>query len=184
MASAPGRVCFAGEDIDWISGPSVLCAIDLRTNVVVRKNTDLYTLKTEGSQNSELNLTKEKIGIYSHKILDYTNAAIKVLEKNGVKITPLSVEITSNLPAKAGLSSSAAVSIASIAAISSFYGLDLSVNTVCDLAYKVESSELKTGAGQMDMYSCGLGGLIYLDSSTIPPKEMGSILCYRMGSIW
>jgi galactokinase len=38
IASAPGRVCFAGEDIDWISGPSILCAIDLKTNVLVKEN--------------------------------------------------------------------------------------------------------------------------------------------------
>ena len=40
---------------------------------------------------------------------------------------------------------------------------------MCEMAFRVESEELKTGAGQMDMYSCGLGGLMYLDSSNRPP---------------
>lgn len=171
-AIAPGRICLAGEDVDWITGPSILCAVDLKTRVSVSESNDLFELKTRGILDSSIKLLKSEIGIYSHRVLDYTNASIKVISDLGVDPTPISIEITSNLPAKAGLSSSAAVSVASVAAIANFYGLNLDKNTICDLAYKVESEELKTGAGQMDMYSSGLGGLIYLDSSTIPPTNV------------
>ena len=171
-ATTPGRICLAGEDIDWITGPSILCAIDLKTKASVSNNNDVFKLKTKGSLNSEIDLLKDQIGNYSHHVLDYTNAAIKVISDLGIKTYPITIEITSNLPAKAGLSSSAAVSVASVAAIANFYGSILDTTTICDLAYKIESEELRTGAGQMDMYSCGIGGLIYLDSSTIPPKNI------------
>lgn len=171
-AVAPGRICLAGEDIDWTTGPSVLCAVDLKTTAKVSEQKDGYSLKTSGSLNSEIRLLKEQVGEYSHRVLDYTNAAIKVVNDLGIDSTPISVEITSNLPAKAGLSSSAAVSVASIAAVSSFYGLNLNTNEICNLAYKIEADELKTGAGQMDLYSSGIGGLIYLDSSTVPPSNI------------
>lgn len=173
MATAPGRICLAGEDIDWTTGPSVLCAVDLKTTTFVTESKDsIFRLQTHGSLNSELNLLKEQIGEYSHQALDYTNAALKVISNLGADPSPVYIEITSNLPAKAGLSSSAAVSVASVAAIANFYGMNLGTNEICNLAYKIESEELKTGAGQMDMYSCGIGGLIYLDSSSVPPKDI------------
>ncbi len=171
-ATAPGRICLVGEDIDWTTGPSILCTIGLKTKALVSESKDIFRLKTKGSLDSEIDLLKEQIGTYSHHVLDYTNAAIKVISDLEINPNPIHVEITSNLPAKAGLSSSAAVSVASVAAISSFYGLYLDTADICNLAYKVESEELKTGAGQMDMYSCGIGGLIYLDSSTTPPKDI------------
>lgn len=172
IASAPGRVCFAGEDIDWISGPSILCAVNLRTNIVVKENDNLFEIKTSGSLDSELSLGKEEIGVYSNHVLDYVNAAIKIVKDYGIRLTPIQIEISSDLPSKAGLSSSAAVSVASVAAISRYYGLTLSNGDICDMAYKIESRELKTGAGQMDMYSCGIGSLIYINSSTVPPKDI------------
>ncbi|HOF50229.1 MAG TPA: galactokinase family protein [Candidatus Colwellbacteria bacterium] len=171
-ATAPGRICLAGEDIDWTTGPSVLCAIDLKITVKVSERKADYHLKTSGPLNSEIVLSKEQIGKYSRQILDYTNASIKVIDDLGVDAAPVSVEIKSNLPAKSGLSSSAAVSVASVAALARFYGLSLDTATVCDLAYKVEAEELRTGAGQMDLYSSGMGGLIYLDNSTEPPSDM------------
>jgi mevalonate kinase len=171
-ATAPGRICLAGEDIDWITGPSILCAVGLKTKAFVSDSESIFRLRTRGSLNSEIDLLREQIGTYSHHVLDYTNAAVKVISDLGIDPNPISVEITSNLPAKAGLSSSAAVSVASVAAIANFYGFDLETAGICNLAYKIESEELKTGAGQMDMYSCGIGGLIYLDSSTTPPKNI------------
>ncbi len=175
VASAPGRVCFAGEDIDWISGPSILCAINLRTNVKVSALAGSHyylELKTKGSMNSVLSLPLNEIGQYMGHTLDYVNAAMKVLMDLGIQPIPLSIEITSNLPARAGLSSSAAVSVASLKALSAFFGLQLNEQQIAHLAYLVEKDELKTGAGQMDQYSCALGGLIYLNSSTTPPTDI------------
>lgn len=174
-ASAPGRVCLAGEDIDWISGPSVLCAINLRVKATASQKSDneaVVTFKTKEPFNATLDVPISKIGNYTKNALDYSHAALKVLVDHGVDPTPMILKLESNLPAKAGLSSSAAVSIASIAAISEFYGLSFSEEEICGLAYKVEKDELQTGAGQMDMYSSGLGGLIYLDSSIVPPASI------------
>lgn len=174
-ASAPGRVCLAGEDIDWISGPSVLCAINLRVKATASQRSDeeaVVTFRTKEPFNATLDVPISKIGNYTKNVLDYSCAALKVLIDHGVDPTPMILELESNLPARAGLSSSAAVSVASIAAISEFYGLSFSVEEICGLAYKVEKDELQTGAGQMDMYSTGLGGLIYLDSSMVPPTSV------------
>lgn len=175
VASAPGRVCFAGEDIDWISGPSILCAINLRTNVKVTtqtKRVDYIEIKARGSINDFQHLNLSDVGIYNGHVLDYVNASIKVLIDIGVSIYPIKIDIVSNIPASAGLSSSAAVTTATIKALSVFFNINLNEQQIANLAYLVEKDEIKTGAGQMDQYSCSLGGLIYLNSSKTPPYDI------------
>jgi len=174
-ASAPGRICIAGEDIDWISGPSILCAVNLRTRVSVQsKNSDvdIITFQTGEPFNFIENVLLEHIGAYSGGVLDYVHASLRVITKLGITPRPMTIKVESELPARAGLGSSAAVCVASLAALSEFYELNLSDEQIAYLAYKVESEELQTGAGQMDMYSSALGGLIYLDSLTIPPHSI------------
>lgn len=170
-ASAPGRVCFGGEDLDWIVGPSVLCAVDLRVTVTVSEGkTKNLTINSSTPFDVQLDVPiSDVIQHYRGSVLDYSQAAINVLAKHGFKIRPLEINISSTLPAKAGLSSSAAVTIATLMALSKLDNLSLSINDICHLGYEVESIELRTGAGQMDLYSSGLGGLIYIDSSVIPP---------------
>lgn len=172
-ASAPGRVCFAGEDIDWISGPAVLGAIDLRIRVTVEPlplDAGLIVIKSSAPFNVERRLLPTNIGQYNGHPLDYVEAAIKVISEAGIIITPIKIAITSVLPAQAGLSSSGAISVASIAALAKFYGLELTDFEICRLAYSVESDELNTGAGQMDFYICGLGGFMYIDCVSRPPQ--------------
>lgn len=171
-ASAPGRVCFAGEDIDWISGPAILGAINLRLQVTVTplpSHCDFILLKSGNPFYVERRVSLSKLGQYKKHVMDYVEAAVKVLINCGVKITPIQINVSSDLPPRSGLSSSAAVSVASISALAKFYELSLSDYEVCNLAYSVENEELNTGAGQMDFYACGLGGFLYINSSTRPP---------------
>ena len=175
IASAPGRVCFAGEDIDWISGPSILCAINLRIQTTISmlpKNIGEIVLKSGAPLNIEYRVPLVKLGRYQNHIMDYAHAAVKLIQNIVTIIPPIEILIESKLPVSAGLSSSAAVSIATLAALNNFFGLGLSIFEICNLAYAVEKTELKTGAGQMDFYSCGVGGILYMDSSTVPPKTI------------
>lgn len=175
IASSPGRVCFAGEDIDWISGPYILCAVDLRVNVKITPlphNCDFILIESSDPFNVKYRIPIIEIGNYQEHILDYIRAALKIIKDSDVNLTPLKISVSSQLPARAGLSSSAAVSVATIAALSKFFGLELSTHKICDLAYSIENKELKTGAGQMDFYACGLGGFFYINSATIPPNPI------------
>jgi mevalonate kinase len=111
------------------------------------------------------------MGNYTNHQLDHIKAAIHLLAiEKKVGISGIKISLTSNLPASSGLSSSAAAIIATLHALNKYYKLDLSIFKICGLAYKVEKYELKTGAGQMDMYACGLGGLMCIDNSKTPPN--------------
>jgi mevalonate kinase len=82
------------------------------------------------------------------------------------------IKVESQIPPGAGLSSSAAVTLASLAGVAAYMGTPLSVAEVCALAYEVEAKDLATGAGQMDFYSCALGGIVYLNCSEVPPDPL------------
>ncbi len=173
-SSAPGRICLAGEDLDWITGPAILCAIDKRVKVKLSKGKrDDIQVSAKGSFESEALIALDQVGHYSRGKFDYVNAALKIVRDYlGIKLEPLNISISSDLPVASGLASSAAISIATIGALSGYFEIDLPVMQVCKLANLVESEELLTGAGQMDFYISGLGGLIYLDSSKTPPKNI------------
>ncbi len=127
--------------------------------------------------NIEYHLPLSGLGKYENNIMDYVHAAIKVIRDLGVEIPPIKIEINSKLPVSAGLASSAAISVVTIAALNKFFDLKLSILEICNLAYNIEQVELKTGAGQMDFYSCGLGGIIYINSLFVPPNP---ILKYKI----
>lgn len=175
--SAPGRVCLAGEDIDWISGPSLLSAIELRTRVNIELlpvNTQKVIFTSGDPLNFFHEIAIEKVGEYIGHKSDYLNAALNVFKNSGINIPPIKISVTSEVPPNAGVSSSAAVLVATIGALSQMFDVNISLPEKCNLAYIAESAELKAGVGQMDLYSCGLGGLIFLDSSTNPPSSIES----------
>src|SRR5439155_11369212 len=82
IASAPGRVCLAGEDIDWISGPAILCAINLRvsaTVVALPAATDALILSSADPFFVERRVPLAEIGRYQHHPMDYVHAAVRTL---------------------------------------------------------------------------------------------------------
>ena len=62
--------------------------------------------------------------------------------------------------------------MATVTGLARLAGETLSPMDACALACRTETEELHTGAGNMDFYACGLGGLIYLSSRTIPPEPL------------
>lgn len=174
LASAPGRICFAGESLDWMTGgPSIVAAIDLRTMVSVRalpQDNQLLSIYSGYPFNSEKILSIGEIDKYDQGDLKYVLAALKSLIRSSKPLEALSLEISTELPIKAGVSSSASVTLATVAALNAYLETGFSQSEVCSLAFSVESQELKTGVGQMDFYACGMGGLRYLDCSSEPPS--------------
>lgn len=174
LVSCPGRVCLAGEYLDWILGPSVAAAITLRLRMHLKRvsrNCTCLRVNSGVPLNVSADVPLADIGGYKGGDLDLVQAAVKLaLERFG----PLRLEITidSDLPIAVGLASSAAVAVSTIVGIAHIAGVRLSSEAACELAWRAETEELGTGAGRMDFYSCALGGVTYLDSSSGPPDPL------------
>lgn len=175
IASAPGRVCLAGEFLDWMTGPSIMCAVDLKITAEATHfsegDGEISILSGEPYSIAET-MPFSQLGKYDGGTLDFVKASYKVFSDYISEKPSVQLRITSNLPAEGGLSSSAAVTLATISALADLFKLDMSIETLCQLSYKVEAQELETGAGQMDYYSCTRGKMMYINCSVIPPNPI------------
>ncbi|MEM3449943.1 MAG: hypothetical protein QXU11_10345 [Thermoproteota archaeon] len=121
--------------------------------------------------------------------LKYIRATIRAMMNRGycfkgLRIRTIKANEASNLikeseffdlPVKKGLSSSAAICVATAAAL---HVLTKGVETIdenllkeiADIAYTAERKILQINCGQMDQYSSALGSLLYLDCSVEPAK--------------
>jgi len=174
--SAPGRICLAGENLDWMlpaGGPSVVAALDLRIHVtfsalsppgdlVLRSNAPLYARRR---------VRLEALDAYPGDVLDHLQAAAKVVaDRTGVP-RPGILDVHSRLPIGAGLSSSAALLLAAAGALLAAHGGRPDVRDVCAAAYAAECGELATGAGWMDFLACAAGGVSRVVAAEAPTVE-------------
>ncbi|MEM1554657.1 MAG: hypothetical protein QXJ72_07230 [Thermoproteota archaeon] len=123
--------------------------------------------------------------------LKYIRATIRAMMDRGyrfrgLRIRTIRADEASNiigekelfdLPIKKGLSSSAAVCVATAGALHALTkGVEaISENLlkeIADIAYTAERKILQINCGQMDQYSSALGSLLYLDCSTEPAKPI------------
>ena len=163
-ASAPGRICLAGESLDWMTGdPSIVSAIPLRTTVTVRPayRPGSIELRAAAPLWSSREIPAESLDHYAGDELDHLQASVRVVaRRGGNRLGGTVVESTTALPIAAGVSSSAAVTVAAAAAL--LLATDRAIpppQTVASLAFRAESIELETGAGWMDFLACTYGGV-------------------------
>lgn len=189
-ASAPARLCIAGESLDyWRLGPSIVAAISLKTHVTVAELPtigDHFVIYIESSSPlpKKSIRTWRDICWYEDPYLRYAESAVDTgIDQTSVPCS-ISVRIESSIPVRAGVSSSAAVILATAGAVAKFFGFPHSTGDICKVAYDIEHNKLNTGAGWMDFLACARGGLQSLDCSTTPPsgtkaqfpKTMGIVL--------
>ncbi|MHA1699464.1 MAG: galactokinase [Promethearchaeota archaeon] len=171
-SSAPGRVCLFGEHQDYLGLAVIPAAINMRTTIRYQTlNISANTIKiqaTDLDKSFEFEI-KEKYEYTSHD-LGYFQAAVEVLAKHEYlpKLKPLECEVSSQIPIKSGLSSSAALLVAWIQTLNKANDLNLTTAEVGMLAYEAEHDILKIPCGMMDQLISAFGGIIHLKCK-IPP---------------
>ncbi|HEY7094683.1 MAG TPA: galactokinase family protein [Ktedonobacterales bacterium] len=173
--SAPGRVCLAGEKLDWTGGSAIVCAVeDLRVYVRARASAepDVTTVISTAPFDASDRFDAHDPGSLADGPLRYVRAVFLELASRRLPPDNVAIEIRSTLPAAAGLSSSAALCVAVAGALDEYHSFGLSPEAICDIAFRAEARWLLTGCGQMDQYASGLGGVHYIDCATEPPAEI------------
>src|SRR3989337_252629 len=81
-ASAPGRICLAGESLDWMTGgPSIVAAVDLRTSVSIKpfsQESPFISIYSGNPFNAEKLLPLGEFEQYDYEDLNYIQAALRV----------------------------------------------------------------------------------------------------------
>lgn len=170
--SVPGRVCLAGENIDWISGPVLTAALEtLRTSIEVSSIPGKQVMiHYDNPSNRSDQFKLDQTHNYGRESTDYVKAVLATLSNIGNKVDGLNIDVKSSLPTSGGLASSGSFCVALVAATNAHYELNMDNHRVAEVAYIAEKEEMGIGCGQMDQYAVSLGGMLYLNCSTRPPE--------------
>ena len=164
--SAPGRVCLFGEHQDYLGLPVLAMAISLRSIIrgAYRNDSLVIIRKPDIDETEKFDLNKIK---YSPS-KDHFKSGLKVCKRFGFKFSKgFDCELRSNIPIKAGTSSSSSILVTWIHFLSQIAdnAKKLDRDTIAELAYQAEVIEFNSPGGMMDQYSTSLGGIIYLESN-------------------
>lgn len=145
LSSAPGRVNLIGEHLDYNGGPVLPIAIDRRTAVAAAPARALRVV-SEGRERVTVDPDAELRGHWS----DYVVGAWRALARRGAAPAGARLAIASDVPAGAGLASSAALTVAVAHALARLAGRTLDAETLVDVAWEAEHDEVGVRCGRMD----------------------------------
>ncbi|HOX19918.1 MAG TPA: galactokinase family protein [Gemmatimonadales bacterium] len=145
-ASAPGRVNLLGEHTDYNGGPVLPFALPQRTVVLAGPGEGWQAVSGVDSAVVSFDPTAAPEGRWT----DYLAGVIRVLD--GMRAAPPGgrIAVASTVPAGAGLSSSAALSVAAARAVSHLAGRRLSREALVEVAFHAEHDVVGVQCGRMD----------------------------------
>jgi galactokinase len=165
VANAPGRVNLIGDHTDYNQGYVLPTVIPQRTLVEAAIAGDRHQVYSA--------ILGRLISFDGGALTDfarYIGGCIRVIEARGVNVSPLQLRIDSDVPVGAGLSSSAALEVATIRVLGALLGLDLPAVEIALLAHKAEVEYAGVACGIMDQMACSLGRageMLFLDTMTL-----------------
>jgi mevalonate kinase len=162
-ASAPGKTILFGEHAVVYGKPAIAAAVDKRVYVTIKEREDNRThvrineLGISGylniqQGNIELDNCEKEEGILKYVLI----ALMKTGSKDGLEII-----IKMDIPVGAGLGSSAAITVATVKAASSFNDIKLTMDEIAKLAHQVELM-VQGSASPIDTILSTYGGIVYL----------------------
>ena len=172
----PGRICLFGEHQDYLGLPVIAMAISKfsRLSGSTRKDTKVVISKPDIDDNEKFDLNDIK---YESKN-DIFKSGFNVCKNFGFKFSNgFDVIVKSNIPIKAGTSSSSSILVSWIHFLikNADNSKKISKKEIGQLAYEAEVIELDSPGGMMDQFSTSIGGLIYLES--YPKLKIDTIDC-------
>jgi galactokinase len=156
--AAPGRVNIIGEHTDYAEGFVMPAAIDFATLAAISPRSDGQVVLfaenfAEQVAYSADALPTEGTGHWS----DYPLGVINQIARAGHTIPPLSLSLWGDVPLGSGLSSSAAVEVATATAVTALMGVSIPGPQLARLCQRAENEYVGANCGIMDQFisACG-----------------------------
>ncbi len=146
LVSAPGRVNLLGEHTDYNGGPVLPFAMEQRTVVAVGPASTWRAVSTLDPDIQDLNPELIERGHWTA----YLSGVIRVLGRRGLAPRGASLAVASSVPAGSGLSSSAALTVATARALANLAGHRIPPELAADVAFHAEHDEVGVRCGRMD----------------------------------
>lgn len=167
-ASAPGRVNLLGEHTDYNDGFVLPTAIPQRTTVQIGFSSDDRHHVYSAEYDELINFSDEDT--IPQKFVSYICGCLRLVEKEGYKIPPINLYITSNVPIGAGLSSSAALEIATLRGLRALLNLPLEDVRLAQIGQQVEIRYAGLNCGIMDQMASSLADtntMLFIDTRSL-----------------
>lgn len=155
---APGRVNLIGEHTDYNDGFVLPVAIDRQVMLAARAREDqqvqLWSIQFEQSSEFSLEqITPEPTAPWSN----YVRGVALMLQQEGFALRGMDTVIGGNVPIGSGLSSSAAIEVATAVAFRDLCALDVSPIDLALLCQRAENEFVGMKCGIMDQFIATLG---------------------------
>ncbi|MFB6162597.1 MAG: mevalonate kinase [Halococcoides sp.] len=174
-ASAPGKVYCFGEHAVVYGEPAIPCAIDRRARVTVTEREDAalrieaddltlegFTVAYDGGPEDRPDVDAPESLLDA--AMGYVRASIEqVRDLLDRPNAGFDVAIDSEIPLGAGLGSSAAVTVAAIAAAVAECGQTVDPETIAERAYAVENAVQDGQASRADTFCSAMGGAVRVE---------------------
>jgi galactokinase len=187
---APGRVNLIGEHTDYNDGFVMPAAIDLCTWVAIEPRDDrkLHIHSEEFSDSVVFDLDEPNPRARGHWS-DYVRGVAVTLERAGYSLRGADITIRSSVPIGAGLSSSAAIEVATGYAMLETAGIEIDRIELAKLCEQAENEFVGMRCGIMDQFisCCGKAGTVLmldcrsLEYRLLPlPEDVRLVICNTM----
>jgi galactokinase len=167
-ASAPGRVNLLGEHTDYNDGHVLPIAIAQQTHVALRRSgEDQFALHAANiGQTARFTLAAPPQAHFA----SYVYGCIAELHTRGIEVPPLQIHVESEVPMGVGLSSSAALEVATLRALRALTGAALDDVQIAQIAQRAEIEHAGVRCGIMDQMAASLADTqhaLWLDTMTL-----------------
>ena len=151
--AAPGRVNLIGEHTDYAEGFVMPAAIDFATLAGISARNDGKVVIYSENFKEERTFDAESLPKTGGKDWsDYPLGVMVVLAGEGHRIPGLSLSLLGDVPLGSGLSSSAAIEVATALAVTSLLGIDYPRPRLARLCQRAENEFVGANCGIMDQF--------------------------------
>ena len=181
LFTAAGRINVIGEHIDYCGGKVFPAALNLRCNVYGKKRGGNTIRMAFRGIDGVVEIETDKLDSYRNlKIGNYQAGVAYFLQEEGVEIVGCDLYYDCTVPFGSGLSSSAAIEVATAVTLCEYAGVPYDKVKLAVLSQKAENKYAGVNCGIMDQFASAMGKkdhAVLLDCSTLDyeyvPLQLG-----------
>jgi galactokinase len=179
--AAPGRVNLIGEFTDYNDGFVLPLALPYSAKVAAARRDDnrvrvVSAQRFDGGRPSVIEARLDELEPRANGgWVSYVLGVVWALREAGCDLGGVELQIDSDVPIGAGLSSSAALECSVALALHELYGLSLSLQDLASLAQRAENEYVGVPTGIMDQTAsmrCRAGNALFLDCRTLDVRQV------------
>ncbi|MBN1624004.1 MAG: galactokinase [Clostridia bacterium] len=168
---SPGRVNLIGEHIDYNGGYVLPAALSMKTTVLARKRHDKFIRMLATDLDYVIQAEMDRLEYFKdYKWGNYQLGVAWQMQQFGYKLSGCEMIFEDKVPLGSGLSSSAAIEVATAIALTALNDLEIPMTELAIIGQKAEHNYVGVNCGIMDQFASAMGkkdNAIMLDCKTL-----------------